>query len=135
MLFQIDVAGGAPDEVFPHFWSGHEAETEVRAFAEGLVAGVARERDAIDAIIAATASHWRLERMAVVDRNILRMAVYELTWRPDTPPVVVLDEAIEVGKRFGSEQSGAFINGVLDAVRKRLERGEIERPGTDGEGA
>lgn len=135
MLFQIDVAGGAPDDVFPHFWSAHEVEDEVRSFAEGLVAGVTRERAAIDGIIASTASHWRLERMAVVDRNILRMAVYELAWRPDTPPVVVLDEAIEVGKRFGSEQSGGFINGVLDAVRKALERGELARPGTDGERA
>ena len=135
MLFQIDVAGGAPDEVFPSFWSAHEAADEVRSFAEGLVGGVMRERAAIDAILAATAAHWRLERMAVVDRNILRMAVYELAWRPDTPPAVVLDEAIEVGKRFGSEQSGGFINGVLDAVRRGMERGDIARPGTDGERA
>jgi N utilization substance protein B len=126
MLFQMDMAGGAPAEVYPHFWTEHEVESEVKAFAEGLVDGVMKEREALDRIIAATAEHWRVERMAVVDRNILRVAVYELAWLPDTPSVVILDEAIEVGKKFGSEQSGAFINGILDAVRKRIERGEIK---------
>ena len=125
MLFQIDMAGGAPAEVYPHFWKEHEAELEVKSFAEGLVDGVMRERAALDRIIGGSAEHWRIERMAVVDRNILRLAVYELAWLPDTPTVVVLDEAIEVGKKFGSEQSGSFINGILDAVRKRIERGEI----------
>ena len=125
MLFQIDMAGGAPSEIYPHFWKEHEAETEVKSFAEGLVEGVMRERAALDGIIAGSAEHWRVERMAVVDRNILRVAVYELAWLPDTPPVVVLDEAIEVGKKFGSDQSGAFINGILDAVRKRIERGDV----------
>jgi len=134
MLFQIDMAGGAPADVYPHFWREHEAEIEVKSFAEGLVEGVMRERAVLDRIIAGSADHWRIERMAVVDRNILRVAVYELAWLPDTPPVVVLDEAIEVGKKFGSEQSGSFINGILDAVRKRIERGEVPagRPPAEG---
>jgi N utilization substance protein B len=125
MLFQLDVAGGEPVDVYPHFWREHEAELEVRAFAEELVEGVVRERAALDGIIAAAAENWRIERMAVVDRNILRMAVFELAKAPGTPAVVVLDEAIEVGKKYGSEQSGAFLNGILDAIRKRIERGEI----------
>ena len=125
MLFQIDMAGGAPSEIYPHFWKEHEAELEVKTFAEGLVEGVIREREALDGIIGQSAANWRVERMAVVDRNILRVAVYELAWLPDTPPVVVLDEAIEVGKKFGSDHSGSFINGILDAVRKRIERGEV----------
>jgi N utilization substance protein B len=125
MLFQIDVAGGAPAEIFPQFWTQHDAEIEVKAFAEGLVEGVMRERVALDRIIAGSVDNWRIDRMAVVDRNILRVAVYELAWLPDTPPVVVLDEAIEVGKKYGSEQSGSFINGILDAVRKRIARGEV----------
>jgi N utilization substance protein B len=133
MLFQIDMAGGAPAEVYPHFWKEHQAELEVKAFAEGLVEGVMRERSALDLIIAGSADNWRIERMAVVDRNILRVAVYELAWLPDTPPVVVLDEAIEVGKKFGSEQSGSFINGILDAVRKRIERGEVPAARLPGE--
>ena len=125
MLFQIDLAGGAPGEIYPHFWKEHEAELEVKSFAEGLVEGVIDRREALDRIIGEAAEHWRLERMAVVDRNILRMAVYELAWLPDTPAAVVLDEAIEVGKKYGSEQSGSFINGILDAVRKRIERGDV----------
>ena len=125
MLFQIDMAGGTPVEIYPHFWKEHEVEAEVREFAEGLVEGVMQEREALDRIIAGSVDNWRIDRMAVVDRNILRLAVYELAWLPDTPSVVVLDEAIEVGKKYGSEQSGSFINGILDAVRKRIERGEV----------
>jgi N utilization substance protein B len=120
MLFQIDVAGGAPVEIYPDFWREHEVEEEVRSFAESLVAGVTRERERLDTLIAGAATNWRVERMAVVDRNILRMAVYELSHLTDTPAAVILDEAIEVGKRFGTEQSGAFINGVLDAVKRGL---------------
>jgi N utilization substance protein B len=111
MLFQIDMAGGVPVEIYPHFWKEHEAEIEVKAFAQGLVEGVMREREALDRIIAGSVDNWRIERMAVVDRNILRVAVYELAWLPDTPTVVVLDEAIEVGKKFGSEQSGRSSTG------------------------
>ena len=121
MLFQIDMAGGAPAEIYPEFWREHEVEDEVKTFAEALVEGVTRERDGLDALIAGAAAHWRVERMAVVDRNILRMASYELAHLLDTPAAVILDEAIEVGKRFGTEQSGAFINGVLDAVRRELQ--------------
>lgn len=135
MLFQIDVAGGDPEEVYPHFWKEHDTEAEVRSFAQDIVQGVVRERAALDRIIAGAAEHWRVERMAVVDRNILRMAIYELSCLPDTPAIVVLDEAIEVGKKYGSEQSGAFINGILDAVRKRIERGELKLPGPCGGGA
>ena len=122
MLFQIDVAGGAPVEIYPEFWREHEVEDEVRSFAEQLVEGVCSERERLDALIAGAASNWRVDRMAVVDRNILRMASYELAHLLDTPAAVILDEAIEVGKRFGTEQSGAFINGVLDAVRRELAR-------------
>ena len=133
MLFQIDMAGGAPAEVYPHFWKEHEAELEVREFAQGLVEGVMKEREGLDRIIAGSVDNWRIDRMAVVDRNILRVAVYELAWLPDTPSVVVLDEAIEVGKKYGSEQSGSFINGILDSVRKRIERGEVPSARSTGE--
>ena len=133
MLFQIDMAGGVPAEVYPHFWREHEAELEVREFAQGLVEGVMREREALDRVISGSVDNWRIERMAVVDRNILRVAVYELAWLPHTPSVVVLDEAIEVGKKYGSEQSGSFINGILDSVRKRIERGEVPSARPTGE--
>lgn len=125
MLFQIDMAGGMPAEIYPHFWLEHEVEPGVKEFAQGLVEGVMRERETLDGILAGTVAHWRVSRMAVVDRNILRVAVYELAWLRETPAAVILDEAIEVGKKFGSEQSGSFINGILDAVRKRVERGDV----------
>ena len=124
MLFQLDLAGGRPEEMFDAFWEGQETDADGRAFAERLVNGVVAEKARLDRTIAAAAENWRVERMAVVDRNVLRLAVYELLDEPETPPAVVLDEAIEIAKRFGSEQSGGFINGVLDAVRRRIERGE-----------
>jgi N utilization substance protein B len=86
MLFQIDMAGGAPAEVYPHFWKEHEAELEVREFAQGLVEGVMKEREALDRVISGSVDNWRIERMAVVDRNILRVAVYELAWLPTRRP-------------------------------------------------
>lgn len=119
MLFQIDLAGDTPAQVFEHFWDGQlEADAATRAFAERLVSGVAHERARLDRAIVEQARNWRLERMAVVDRNVLRLAVWELMFDPETPPPVVIDEAVEVARRFGSEQSASFINGVLDAVRR-----------------
>ncbi len=125
MLFQMDVAGEPPEEIFGEFWAGQAASTELRSFAEELVRGVARERRFLDNVVAGSAENWRGERMAGVDRNVLRMAVYEMLFDDEVPPPVAIDEAIEVARKFGSEESGAFINGILDAVRKRIEGGEI----------
>jgi len=119
MLFQIDLTGAAPEQTFRQFWSDHRAEESERLFAEGLVLGVHARRDALDRMISEAAEHWRLSRMAVVDRNVLRMAAYELTEEPDTPAAVAIDEAIEVAKKFGSADSGGFINGILDAIRRK----------------
>ena len=124
LLFQIDLSGGPPEEVFHDFWSGQKAGQEVREFAQRLVRGVWREREALDGVIASCAEHWRLDRMATVDRNVLRIAVYEMMFETDTPAAVAIDEAIEVAKKFGGEDSGKFINGVLDAIRRR---GDEER--------
>ena len=127
MLFQVDLAGSSPEEVFGEFWGDHEADEDVRAFAEELVRGVRERLAELDAVVAESAEHWRIERMAVVDRNVLRMGVYEILHEPTTPAVVVIDEAIEIAKRFGSPESGAFINGILDDVRARRDAG---RPGS-----
>jgi len=125
MLFQIDLSGVEPAEVYAQFWEAHDMESDVRSFSQELVDGVYGARDRLDARIAEAAQRWRLDRMAVVDRNILRMALYEMSLSPQTPAAVVIDEAIEVSKKFGSEDSGTFINGILDAVRRRIERGLI----------
>ncbi len=119
-LYQIDVAAEGIDEALAAFWRSFEpVEQEVRELAEGLVRGVAAARRQVDEAIEEASSNWRLDRMARVDRNVLRLAVYELL-RTDVPVKVVINEAIELGKKFGSESSGAFVNGVLDKVAAGL---------------
>jgi len=127
VLFQLDLAASPVDAVLRSFWSDRETDDDVRIFTERLVHGVIDERDAIDRRIADTSEHWRLERMAVVDRNVLRLAVLELQ-AGETPAAVVIDEAIEVAKRFGNEGSGGFINGVLDRIRMCLEKEAGDTP-------
>jgi transcription antitermination protein NusB len=119
-LYQIDVAATDIDEALGRFWKSFEpVEAEVRGLTEELVRGVARNRRAVDDTIERTSTNWRLDRMARVDRNVLRLAVYELI-RTEVPVKVVINEAIELGKKYGTESSGAFINGVLDKVANDL---------------
>jgi N utilization substance protein B len=99
--------------------SHFELPEGARAFAKELVTGVAEHREEIDARIAASSTHWRIERMATVDRNVLRLAIWEMIWGA-TPPSVAIDEAIELARRFGGERSPAFVNGVLDAVSRNF---------------
>jgi N utilization substance protein B len=89
---------------------------ELQSFAEMLVRGVMGKRDEIDEVIAQSSTNWKVARMAIVDRNILRMAIFELKHLHDIPPKVTLNEAIEIAKRYGTEDSGAFINGILDRI-------------------
>ena len=118
-LYQLDTSGGDPREVLrgvlAHFEEG-PSDGETARFAEELVRGVQSERAQIDVLIQESSTNWKLERMARVDRNILRLAVYELLRRGDVPVRVTLNEAIELGKKFGSEESSAFVNGVLDRI-------------------
>jgi N utilization substance protein B len=120
-LYQIDVAATDLDEALARFWPSFEpVEREVREGAEALVRGVAAHRREIDGAIEEVSTNWRLDRMARVDRNVLRLAVFELRWREDVPVKVCIDEAIELGKKYGSESSGAFVNGVLDRIAASL---------------
>ena len=116
ILFQFDFNPSDAEELIASFWRGHKASDRMRAFAEHLVWGVLEHRDEIDRLIGEAAENWRLERMSAVDRNVLRLATFEMLYLPDIPPQVSIDEAIELGKRFGSEDSGAFINGILDRI-------------------
>jgi transcription antitermination protein NusB len=119
-LYQIDVAAEGIDDALARFWKSFEpVEREVMDLAETLVRGVAKHRRAIDDRIEAVSTNWRLDRMAKVDRNVLRVAVYELL-ETDVPVKVAINEAIELGKKFGSESSGAFVNGVLDKIAAGL---------------
>jgi len=127
MLYQLETSGTPMTEVVAQFWRDDTVPQEVRAFAERLALGADQARLRIDALLAQGLDNWRLERLAIVDRNVLRLAVYEFLHEPETPPIVVIDEAIELAKRFGGEDSGQFVNGILDALRKRL-----EEPGPPG---
>lgn len=126
VLFQLDVTGNDLDTVFPFFWKNKNVLESVKTFTEMIVSGVLENRVKLDSIISSSAEHWRLNRMAIVDRNVLRIALYEFLWELDTPLVVVIDEAIEIAKKYSSEESGAFVNGILDAVKKKIESGQIE---------
>ncbi len=123
LLFQIDLSGGSPQDLFPDFWEDLPASGEAREFAERLVLGTWEESDRLDKEIGQAVEHWRLDRMATVDRNVLRMAAWELLFDRETPPPVIIDEAIEIGRKYGGEDSGSFINGILDAIKNRMLRG------------
>ncbi len=123
MLFQADMGKQRPEEVRCNFWSGRgDVGAEVQGFAEDLFR-VASDRAAeINGLIEQHAEHWRMERMAAVDRNLLRAAVAELLGFPDTPRAVVINEALEIARKFSSPESVQFINGVLDSVGRGLEK-------------
>jgi len=119
-LYQIDVAAAGIDEALVSFWKSFEpTEREVQVLAEQLVRGVATDRRLVDDLIEGVSTNWRLDRMAKVDRNVLRLAAWELV-KGDAPVKVIINEAIELGKKYGSESTGAFVNGVLDKVAQGL---------------
>ena len=132
MLFQADMGRQTPDQVRRTFWIEHKSvQDEVRDFAEDLFR-VASERSAeIDGLIESHAEHWRMERMAAVDRNLLRAAVAELLGFSSTPRAVVINEALEIARKFSSPESVQFVNGVLDSVGKELEKKVVSRTTND----
>ncbi len=116
-LYQAEFAGSGGPEDLERFWRHFQPEGPgVPAYLRELVAGVASHQEELDALIRRFSEHWRLERMAVVDRNLLRLAIYELLYQHQIPPKVVINEAVELAKRYGSEDSGAFVNGILDQI-------------------
>jgi N utilization substance protein B len=121
LLYELDVRGEAePGPVIDAFWQRQEAPDDVRSFADALVRGVSAQRPKIDEIIGRFAEHWELDRMAVVDRNVLRAGIWELLWGVDVPPIVAINEALEIARRFSTEESARFINGLLDRIRREL---------------
>ena len=128
-LYQMDSVGVGPDEALASIMDNADEQDDaaVLHYAEVLVRGVTEHREEIDRIIQEHSANWRMDRMARVDRNVLRIATFELMHRQDVPHKVAINEAIEVAKRFGTEESGAFINGLLDKVAQRIRPGEGER--------
>lgn len=122
MLFAIESSGAQADQVIFDFWREMPGDPEDRAYADLVVRGVATELEAVDGCIRAASENWRLERMTRVDRNLLRLGTWELKSQPDVPRAVVIDEAVELSKRYGTEESKSFVNGVLDRVADDLGR-------------
>jgi len=135
VLYAVDLAERGDreppsgDDVFDAVAANFELPERARPFAKELAGGVARERDALDTVLARHARNWRIDRMAAVDRNILRLATYELM-HTETPASVVLDEAIELARRFGDDPSPGFVNGVLDAVARAVRGAPVGSQGS-----
>ncbi len=119
LLYQFELTNASPEEMQAGFEEWRNASDEVREFADTLLRGTLSRIDELDEELGRQTTHWRLERLAAVDRNILRLAMYELICETGTPHAVVIDEAIEIAKKYGTKDSGRFVNGVLDGFVKR----------------
>ena len=121
MLFQADVGKQSPEQVRTTFWkAAGDVEPEVRGFAEDLFRVAIAEHERIDDLIVANSRHWRLERMSAVDRNLLRMSIGEMLGFKGTPFPIIINEALEIGRRFSAPESINFLNGMLDAIAHSL---------------
>ena len=127
MLFAMEAGGGSAERVIGAFWRETPGDPEGREYADRMVRGVAGDLDKVDEAVRKASTNWRLERMARVDRNVLRLGAWELLTSSDVPRAVILDEAVELAKRFGSEDSGSFVNGVLDRIATDLGRVDRDR--------
>jgi len=120
LLYQWDLTREPMDRVAGLYWQVRTTTDETRRMAERLARGAQAELERIDRVIGETSRNWRFERIAAVDKNIMRIATYELMREAETPPSVIIDEAVEIAKRFGEGDSPAFVNGVLDAVKRAV---------------
>lgn len=127
MLFAIEATGHDAEQAIFDFWRELPGDAEGREYADQLVRGVRQDLERIDERIRAASQNWRLERMARIDRNALRLGAYELQTRTDVPRAVILDEAVELAKRFGSDESSKFVNGVLDRIADDLGRKDTDQ--------
>jgi N utilization substance protein B len=126
ILYAWDIAKEPAEECNTKFWEKSDIKgKEVREFSDFIVFGVEANRDKLDEVIAKHATNWKLERMATIDRNVLRIASFELLFASDIPPKVAINEAIEMAKKYGDKDSGKFVNGILDNINK-TERGKDE---------
>ncbi len=127
VLFALDAGEGETERELRAYWREFGGELESKVYAEEIVRGVMDTREALDELVRTASQHWRLERMARIDRNVLRLGAWELKHKLDTPRAVILDEAVELAKRFGSEESSGFVNGVLNQIAEHLGRIDADR--------
>lgn len=121
-LFQLDFNPEPMDTALKDFWEERNPREREKKYAEEIIKGVVQHQDELDDRLSQYARHWHSERMAAVDRNVMRVALYEMLYREDVPPVVSINEAVHFAKDFSSFQSGRFVNGVLDKIRKDIDR-------------
>ncbi|HEX9985157.1 MAG TPA: transcription antitermination factor NusB [Thermoanaerobaculia bacterium] len=124
MLFQYDMSGNKPEMIIGTFEELQKSKPNTREFAVKIFNGTIAHMTDLDDMIQSQAENWRLSRMACVDRNIIRMSVYEFLHESDTPKLVIIDEAIEIAKKYGTQKSSQFINGILDGILKKHHLGE-----------
>lgn len=128
VLFHMEFNVGDPDEVFQLICECFAPPKMIRPFSKDLVLGVWEKKEELDRLISVSSKHWKLGRMSHVDRNILRVGLFEMLYKKDIPPKVSIDEAVELGKKFGTDESGAFINGILDHVYNTIkEESSVEK--------
>lgn len=120
VLYQLEMSGGELEQALCSFTDSFAHTAKAHRFGEDLVRGVLSRRTEIDQLIAGASEHWRIERLSRIDANIIRIAVHEMTGDPALPMEIAINEAIEVAKKFGTAESPAFVNGLLDEVAKRL---------------
>ncbi len=137
VLFHIEFHNVDPVSAFELICKEFDVSRNIQDFAKEIVLGIHENRKEIDSIISESSKNWRLERMSVVDRNLMRISTYEILFRDDIPPKASINEAVELGKKYGQEDSGAFINGILDNIYKRFykfqESDEIQSKGIQQE--
>src|SRR5438552_13800121 len=135
MLFAADLVRSDPSELTKNYWDGlgeTGIDDKTREFADRLVIGTLEKIESVDEIIRTRAEHWRIERMAIVDRNVLRLAVFEFLYE-DTPATVAINEALEIARRFSTFEATQFINGILDAIKHDLDPASADHPAGKGE--
>jgi len=135
-LFYMDIQKDASEEMLELFCGCFCPSKKSRPFLTKLVSGVLGTKDQIDALVERFSQNWKIDRMSSVDRNVMRIAVYEMLYCDDIPPKVSINEAVDIGKKFGTQDSGAFINGIMDSIRGELEKeGVLKKVETTGDDA
>jgi len=125
ILYQLEFDGSRADSAIDLFWQEKRAPAETREYSRRLVEGIIAGQKEVDDAIQSISQHWRIQRMAMVDRNILRLAAFELLNSPQIAPAVVINEAIEIAKKFSGPEAATFVNGILDALRKKIQAGKM----------
>jgi N utilization substance protein B len=128
MLYAVEATSGGAEHVIGDFWRELPGDAEGRDYADSIVRGVAENTPHVDELIRTASKNWRVERMTRVDRNILRIGAWELEQSRDVPRAVIIDEAVELAKRYGTEESSAFVNGVLDRIAEDCGRVDLDKP-------